>query len=316
MGVDRIHRPTAGIRATGAFYLGQPFGWSQVFDYVAGNLLQEREFIGTYGPAGGTKYRGGAPARTLPYRWPGPGDYPLIWVSKADRQGAYDNIHAHAKMPDPDSPCGNVQIHAPFCGHSCVHMHWRWSSVSSHGAARDGWRYKGWSDPVGGVPRANRTDNAPLVPPNQQVVVALCRPGAARFNDDHLINPAAPGALDPLRKLIYYYVVVHNPNAGEPQVILSHGIGWGYRYATPAESDAMDKLTDGIADSLPWSGTPNQAQIATFFEEDVYPTFRYVGGLTDLTFDCTQQVPNGSWSGVIPAPWPLPARPVIAMEDL
>ena len=316
--MHRQHRPVAAtiLPFTLGSYGNRPFGWSQIFDYVKLNIQREREIVAAYGPNAGTKYRAGSTPRELPYAWPGPGTYPFIFCPKADRQGAYDNIHAHAKMPSNDQPCDNLQIHAPFCGHSCVHMHWRWTFFSSASAERDGWKYKGWSNPVGGTPQASSVDNAPNVPPNQHVVVALCAPGATRFDDDHVVNPASTTALPARQKMIYYSAVIYNPNAGEAQVIMNHGLGWAYRYALPSESDPVDALTDILGDALPWTGTPTQAQMAAFFEQSVYPTFRYVGGLTNLTFDCTQQVPDGSHDTIVQPPWPLPAHPVIPMEDL
>lgn len=306
-----------GLRGMVARVIGIPFGWSQVFDYVKLDLQQEKEFIGVYGSSDGPKYSARSPKeRERDYYYPIPNGANVMTVRKADRQGVYDNIHLHAKMSSNDS-CGNVQIHAPFCGHSCVHMHWRWSNVSSNGSqSGPGWRYKGWSNPGGGgISAAHSTDDAPLIPPNQRLIVALCRPGTTRFNDDHIIDLVAPAALDPLRKLIYYSVIIQNPVANEKQVILNHGIGWAYRYATPSESRAVDGLAKAITDSLPWTGTPTQAQMATFFEDDVYPIFRYIGVLEGGIFRCSDQVPDGTWKSIKQPFFGGPVS-VVSMEDL
>lgn len=313
-----LERAGAGLRALGGKVQGAPFGWSQLFDYVGLNLQFEREFVGVYGPIDGNFYRASSTTvRERTYSYPATlvDPHSTMKVRKADRQGVYDNIHAHAKMPNSDR-CNNIQIHAPFCGHSCVHMHWRWSNVSSNGSVSGpGWRYKGWSNPIGATPVAHSTDDAPLIPPNQRLMVALCQPGATRFNDDHIINPAAPAALDPLRKLIYYSVTIHDPVvAGQKQVILSHGIGWAYRYATPKESKPMETLPLAVlAPLFPWSKSPTQAEIADIFERYIYPTFRYVG-LTAAGFQCTQQVPDGSWNKVLQPLWGTVS--VVSMEDL
>ena len=292
------HRPQSifnSLLSWGGAIMGMPFGWAMVFDYVKLNLITEFEFVAVYGPGDGNFYRKTSwGSRDRNYIWPSSqilGPFDNVHVQKADRQGFYDNIHAPAKMPTNDR-CGNVQIHAPFCGHSCVHLHWRWSNVSSNGSqSGPGWRYRGWSNPTAGTPQAYSTDNSPLVPPNQRIVVALCRPGAVSSSPSHIINTGAPGALDPLRKMIYYWAEVHNPNSGEKQVIYSHGIGWAYRYSLLSESPAVEGLTDVLTDSLPWTGTPTQHEIADFFMNSVYPSFRYMGG----TNPCTNQVPEGNY---------------------
>jgi hypothetical protein len=281
------------LRRPGAAIIGAPFGWNMVFDYMLANMTQEREIVGVYGPGDGLKYRmTSAGDRTRSYIWPDAllGPWDEILLAKADRQGAYDNIHVHAKMPD-DS-CHHAPIHAPFCGHSCIHMHWRWAKISSDGAAAAGWRYKGWSNPVSGGARAYSQADAPLTPPNQQVTVAICRQNATRYSDTNIINPAAPAALDALHKLMWYSVKVEDPNAGERQVIMAHGTGWAYRYANRNESDAVRGLAHAIANSLPIFGTETQPQLMDFFVNDVYPTFRYINGWLS---GCTDQVPQGTW---------------------
>jgi hypothetical protein len=147
--------------------------------------------------------------------------------------------------------------------------------------------YAGW-----GSQGAFTVHDAPLVPPNQKVRVALCRfdanssNGGNSFSDSQILNPAALGVLDVLRKMIWYRVEMINPNSNETQVAMEHGIGWAFRYSTPDESGSIDGLTDFISDSLPWTGTPTQHEMSNFFETDVYPLYRYRG--------TQDQVPQGS----------------------
>lgn len=286
------------IRNTGSVIgsslgFGGPIGWGLVFDYVKLDITREEQIVAVWDsqlrPTGTTHN----------YIWPAPSMLPNttfssanIELGKADRQAHYDNIHLHARMNNLDS-CQNVQIHAPFCGHSCVHMHWRWSSISSNGASGGrGWQYKGWSRN-----RAHALDNAPLVPHNQRITVALCRPNATRHNDNSIIDVTAPQGqgLNTLQKLIWYESEIHAPNMGEQQVIMEHGIGWAYRYSNDSESSAVDGLTDIIGDDLPWTGTPTQHQISDFFENQVYPFFRYIDGL-----NCINQVPDSSYNNSFP----------------
>jgi len=269
-----------------------------VFDYTKLNMQTEAEIDAVWGPSDAMF----AATRSRSYRWPQhPSSsvrYRGFFVTKLPRQGGYDNIHLHAKMPHPD-PQGNLQIHAPFCGHSCVHMHWRWSNVSAGGALGGrGWQYKGWS--TGSGAKAYQVQGAPLIPPNQKLRVALCSPARTRASDTTILG-GSHLSLDVLRKLIWYHAdVIHtqdNPiNANSQQVILEHGLGWAFRYSTPQESSAVDGLTDAISDSLPWTGVPTQEEMMNFFEQDVYPTFRYfssiLGGYT------VNQVPEGTHDDV------------------
>jgi hypothetical protein len=290
------------IRTWAASWIGAPFGWLMVFDYLLGNVTTEKELVGVYGPRDGNKYAQGASSpRSIRYRYPSSSPY-RIRVAKKDRQGDYDNTHAHAKSA-PDG-CGNVPIHAPFCAHSCVHLHWRWAGIAADSVTGDrGWQFKGWEK--AGVRSTSRycaviraaahaLAGAPLIPPNQRLMFALCRPGATRHSADHIINPAASGALDPLRKLNWYCVDIIQPNFEQRQVLFEQGIGWAYRYALEDESTAVDRLTDGISDDLPLTGTPTHQQMMEFFD-DVYKLFRYRDA--PHVGSCVNAVPQGTFDG-------------------
>ncbi len=277
------------------FLDSRPFGWGLVFDYNRMFLQDEQEYSCVYGPNDGNLY---TRARTRLYQWPASGatkvaDYK---VTKVPRQGYYDNIHLHGRMPHPD-PKGNEQIHAPFCGHSCIHLHWRWSNISSTNAVGDrGWYYKGWSR--GTTVEAFSEPGSPLIPPNQKLTVALCAPTRTRTSAANILPAAGSRAsLDVLRKLIWYSTdIIDGPrvklNAGEQQVIFEHGIGWAYRYALDTESDAVDGLLNVFQDN---PATVTQANLMDFFETKIYPGFRYwtARGIT------TNQVPEGTHDDVM-----------------
>lgn len=287
------------LRAVLGSFAGLPFGWLMVFDYLTGDLAEERQIVGVYGPEDGSKFRApeGAPRQK---RYVYGGLLPSLTLRKMDRQGDYDNCHIHARMPQPDR-CGNVQIHAPFCGHSCVHLHWRWSPIAVTGADKGrGWQFKGWSSPKGGgKATAFTTNGAPLVPPNQRVTFAITSPGTDRYSRDEVFESGAPDQLDKLKKLCWYTVDVIDPQAEKTQVIFEQGMGWSYRYAVPAESSTLFSFVPTIDPGLLLERSPSQGRMNRFFE-DAYEVFRYRGD------SCQNQVPYGDYS-----------HPVgTAMEDL
>ena len=287
--------------ALGGKIFGKPFGWGMIFDYATTNIKTERKITGVYGPNDGAKFNSSRSRNYLLNYTSTPFE-----VSKKPRQGDYDNIHTHAKMMAVDR-CGNPQVHAPFCGHSCVHLHWRWSSISSNDATnKRGWQYKGWSS---ANPRSKSipfdTIDAPLIPPNQRLDFAILAPGSVRHSHSNIVNPLSPKLLPADRKKYWYTVDIVDPPANQNQVIFEHGIGWAYRYATPYESTAVWMLTHGgVPNNMPWFATPTQSRLAQFFATDVYPTFRYYNST------CSPQVPAGSFSTVVSG------RPPIAMEEL
>lgn len=290
--------PLAGLVAL----INQPLGWGVLFDYTKLDIQTETEITAVYAPEDGNKYFGFT-AREQRYEWlPSPFS-PGIVVKKAPRQGMYDNIHLHAKMPNKDDK-GNVQIHAPFCGHSCVHVHWRWSNISSTGLFGDD-RFKGWSGQ-----KAYAVVDAPQVPPNQRVKIALCNhnanpgTGGKSYSDASILNPSSNLPLDALKKMLWYRSEIFLPKSGESQVILEHGIGWAFRYSYPFESFAVNMLTKVLPDDLPHHILiiPTVHQMNQFFEESVYPSFRYKGN--------NDQVPPGTHTKL------FDGRQGPAMEDL
>jgi hypothetical protein len=302
-----------GVSAVGGRLAGLPASWGMVFDYLHANFTEEKEIVGVYGPQDGNFHSAATPRRAN-YLWPstpGHDDHNRFVIKKVARQGQYDNIHLHADMGRPDRH-GNTQIHAPFCGHSCVHMHWRWSAIAGRGAAGRGWYYNGWSDPPGGMPAAHSTPGAPLVPPNQRVKVAICAPRAVRHNAAQIINGAAPSALPTRNKVIWYCTDIIAPTAGQKQVVCEHGFGWAYRYAMQDESPAVGGMTSRFAFLPVFSLAPStQAEMSDFFEQHVYPGFRY------LEWHGTRinQIPNGDYDRTHVWGSTAPATPIKA-EDL
>jgi hypothetical protein len=309
---------TSGFPATWVVHAGRtvnkPFGWGMVFDYNRLDLNEEQEYRGVYGPDETIPY---SSSRSRRYLWPQSGAVKVgdFRVVKFPRQGAYDNIHLHARMPHPDLR-GNEQYHAPFCGHSCVHVHWRWSERAAAGANDDrSWQYKGWS--AGPSGQAHASGASPLVPYNQKVTVALCddsRIQSSRYSVTNILPPRPQRLpLKSLEKLIWYSADIFHTkdapiNKNEQQVIMEHGLGWGYRYAFPSDgvvpSDGVGGLVAILSDNL--SDPPTQDELMTFFEDKVYPAFRY----WDARGIVTNQVPEGTFDDV------QIGGPKVALEDL
>ncbi len=322
-----LRKKAYGLTSELAGKFGMPASWGTIFDYVLLDLDKEKEFVGTYGPDDSNFVD---QKRVKNYTWLPSYSYPFfhggimytingipIELEKKFRQGQYDNLHLHARMPVLPQPfCQDEQIHAPFCGHSCIHFHWRWSSFSVNGALsgannekRD-WQFRGWSDPVELespfgteyiAPQANAQIDSPLIPPNQRLTIAVTSPLSQRFNEDNIIDPASPKNLDSQQKDIWYSVDIIDPSPGflvdsqtnkynNKQVILENGLGWSFRYSKPSESDAIKGLgVKYLMTGISWIiNPPMNHELANFFEKEVYPDMRYID-------NCLQQVPDGSF---------------------
>ena len=283
--------------------LPQPFGWGEVFDYNRMNIQEEQEYDAVYGPADDPALY--YYSREKLYYWPQAGATKVsnYKVRKDPRQGCYDNIHLHGRLHPRDGPpfglgYGNEQIHAPFCGHSCLHMHWRWSQASGDTAPSNrAWYFKGWSV-QGDRIEAFTEGGSPLIPPNQKLTVAICDPGRTRTSASKILPAAGSRApLPALEKMIWSCADIVDGytaarcNAGEQQVIMEHGVGWAYRYATYIESGNVGKL----AVLFPLMPLPTNDSMMAFFEKEVYPVFRYwtARGIT------TNQIPEGTHDDVM-----------------
>lgn len=281
-----------GIAAMAGRQFGKPASWGMLFDYMHANFKQEKEFVAVYGPEDKNFHRQTVQRRAN-YLWPTDGVHTAhnrYVIIKTDRQGQYDNVHLHADMGRRDVN-GQEQIHAPFCGHSCVHMHWRWSATAAAGATERSWYYSGWSPFGPGMPKAHTTKGAPLIPPNQRLTVAICKPRPGRFSTEQILDPNSLEQLPERNKMIWYCADIVTPAPGQKQVICKHGLGWAYRYAMPNESDAVKGLCRPPFRPIRDDPPATQQQMSDYFENVIYPAFRYV----DWHGTKLNQIPDGSF---------------------
>jgi hypothetical protein len=197
--------------------------WSSVFDYNKINLATEYQFDAVYAmndAANADKLK----RRKRKYRWP---DYSAtnygLRLIKYPRQGMYDNIHTTGRMIE--SAFGHVGTHAPFCGVSCVHFHWRWGQLSDlQNITLAPTKFRGWN-----ANRPNAQIGNSLIPPNQGLEVAI-------VNDDADVN--ANGTIGFGRqlladkKVVWYKVKIHDAKVLRREVILENGLGYAYKYNT------------------------------------------------------------------------------------
>lgn len=337
-----------GVETWGASFQNLPRSWGTLFDYADINLEHEKEFIGVYSIHDKEykalqKHRKKEKTRNGNYLWLedykvdvwgemfipvpifGTGYWALVpvpvketgipfLIEKHARQGAYDNIHIHAKMmPNDYEP--NEPVHAPFCGHSCVHLHWRWGPAAADGAipkSKDK-QYLGWS-----INKISNIDpKAPLIPPNQRLRVAITKANHIRnvvtvapsntnptYNwDEDSILGGFSNNLDQKLKTIWYAIDIKWPNAGEKQVILEQGLGWAYRYTKPGETpdeSEIELIVNLTQPQLRLKDPISQADMNKFFVEKIYPDIRYIEGTHKTTGTKEQyleQIPNGNFKG-------------------
>ena len=198
-----------------------PF-WCHLFDFLDGDLPSADEFVCVHD---NTTTRG-RESREESYLYPPDEPYTFvkdrIEVLKVPRQGAYDNIHVHGKMMP--SIFNDPGVHAPFCGRSCVHLHWRWGSMGYILPGVDTKPYKGWDSE-----RSNMLEEAPLIPPNQKLTIAVANTGHTRFSDDYIVDPNATINLNSTSKEVWYSVDIMNPDQNSSHVIFEQGLGYAYQ---------------------------------------------------------------------------------------
>lgn len=217
--------------------LPHPTSWTNVFDYQDSTLINEREIYAVYGPQSPN------PALRKPRKadvvWPPSSEY-RVRVDKHEDQGQYDNIHIHAMMDDELVPDYRA-VHAPGCGEACLHLHWRWSSIIPYismltpsliapAKFRD---FRGWTRELNS--NSHQENGLPLIPPNQDLRVAITGPSYVRSNPQD--NISASDVLPAERKTIWYTVDIsgdldHRPR--QQQVILEQGISYAYRNNFPS----------------------------------------------------------------------------------
>lgn len=258
--------------------------WANIFDMRHLDMKNGRGIKAVYGPLDGANPEGTdyfSQTRDKDYDW----STGILQLVKAPRQGFYDNTHIHGKMSHLTKN-GDVQSHAPFCVHSCMHTHWRWSGSNVNIAMTvpgiDSDWFRGWSS----VPpfESNSTRSAPLIPPNQSLKVSITNPGATAATDT--------SALDLLKKLVWYEVEIQKSDsipfdAGVKQVIMGHGMGWAFQYGGPGATSVTQQ---DLSDFFHWF-----YDLIRYFDSNITGT--------------AEQIPDGTYTGVS-------SGTPIKMEDL
>jgi hypothetical protein len=132
--------------------------------------------------------------------------YETMSISKARRQGAFDNIHMAPTMKSAWRPDAEHIVMAPVCVHDCFHTHWRWGANIS-----DARHIRGWDDRL-----PYSVAGAPMVPLNQKVkVVADQLPKQSNVNGPTL----------------HYIVSIDRPASPSDgwQILMHHGSAYAYR---------------------------------------------------------------------------------------
>ncbi len=230
-----------------------PSSWGAIFDYYKPHLQYDTEIYAVYGPLAGLVSATAGKRRTRQGRcaWP-PGSSNDFVVQKVRDQGAYDNIHLNWSMgPDPADPAGGPMIHAPGCAEACIHLHWRWGVLAGIPIVPNPYKvFHGWTrGPSDGEPVAHDSpyhqdllNGSPLIPPNQDLHVAVTNPATRRSGLVPALSPVVPPVdparavatsstpLDPAMKAIWYTVDVTDPREGQRQVLLEEGVSFAFRY--------------------------------------------------------------------------------------
>lgn len=274
--------------------------WAIIFDNGDTDIQNEKQIHCLYGPLDGISPDGHnyfLNERSTRYDWPATSSGLLgaINLVKMKRQGYYDNIHIHGKMHQ-QTRMGDEHAHAPFCVHSCVHLHWRWSDLNSTiaGVAShpDPSAFKGWAYHRGSNSwRAAYRPGAALIPPNQSLKLAVTRPSATMSASGQAANPSQ--SLQSNEKMLWYMVEVQRTSgfrfpAGEKQVFMEHGIGYAYRFAV----SRLPPLPGPLA-SMPQSAI--QSLLGTFFHY-FYQAIRYFDGDLGVPDETGQQIPSGTYT--------------------
>lgn len=214
--------------------LGFPL-WAVIFDYHKPDIRSDIEIAAVRGPRSDRALR---QVRSATVTWP-PGSTHSVTTERDRDQGQYDNVHSHGSMGvDPFDPRAPKQpmVHAPGCAEACLHMHWRWGYLGPPGAAAP-WvpqvhmaGFRGWSrSGADELSEQHETWGTPLIPPNQDLRVALTHPDTTRtdlWND----VVTADRALDPAAMTYWWTVDVTEPAREQAQVLFEAGVSFAYRY--------------------------------------------------------------------------------------
>lgn len=218
--------------------------WAGIFDYYQPDVTRNgtvKSFTAVHGPQAGNRFA--QRRRLYANHRVEPNKTTPIFVRKMPRQGAYDNIHVMGAMgmhglldcnPGSSSVAQLPMVAAPFCGVDCLHFHWRWATLTDTIALillqlkgksyHNGFGYgvlnpesfRGWDGP-----NSHQCVGAPLLPPNQEVVVTL--------QETNSTVPVRAGD-----KLVIYATSVHDPQPDTNQVTLEQGLGWAMTYGAGA----------------------------------------------------------------------------------
>jgi hypothetical protein len=212
--------------------------WSFTFDYHKPDLRSETEFIGVHGIRSLKQDLARGSERSVDVTWPAG----FHWkVKKLPRQGMYDNVHVHGSMGDDpiaaNTTYAGPMVHAPGCAEACIHLHWRWGTLSKipiPGSNFDKSAVEGWA-----AVNANETDKTlyyikdriglPLVPPNQDIAIAITHPDCDRIDPWSAVVTTSR-ALDPKRKVLWYTTDVSDPKASDWQIMLPMALSFAFAY--------------------------------------------------------------------------------------
>lgn len=212
--------------------LGFPL-WSMIFDYHKPDVHQDTEVYAVNGPLVDRSRR---QKRVATVTWP-PGETTVLMTQRFPDQGSYDNVHIHGNMgDDPFDPRipKHTMVHAPGCAEACLHWHWRWGWLASPGAFlsfRDNVPFRGWSRPSGRSKTSERNESwaTPLIPPNQDLHVAVTHPDTTR-SDPWSDVVMASRDLDAESKALWWTADVCDAASDAWQVIGESGISFAYQY--------------------------------------------------------------------------------------
>ena len=220
---------------------------------------------------------------------------PYITVFKYPRQGGYDNVHIHPEMVHPGNGGHGAHhppiVAAPFCADMCLHLHWRWGTVSLNDISNRGdlANFLGWGDGRRDQ-GAHTARGAPLVPPNQRIDLEVHRQ-----------------TLDATR--LRYIVSASNPGVDEWQVFLEQRLAFAYEYVLPSNQLAL--LAVGTLAVSPFDGDNLREELQSLRLNDslryelkvrslfhqIYQRIRFYDKSLDATNDAYQQVPEATASG-------------------
>jgi hypothetical protein len=238
--------------------------WAFIFDYYKPHLATDTEVWAVYGPhADVDQLRSRRADRTGELTWPPGSATNVLHSRKVAGQGAYDNIHMHWSMAmDEADPQRGAMVHAPGCAEACFHLHWRYGYLVNVPIIPRNWRFKGWTGegrgPGPGTPTSNTVLGAPLIPPNQDLWVAVTHPSTERSlpfgrvvgGDPLRAVNSSTTALDKFDKAVWYTVMIGDPREGARQVLLEQGMSLAYKYCWDATLLRMTGLYVQYRESL------------------------------------------------------------------